>query len=92
MLRRVVAVGGRRDCRLVGQSRGIEDWKSENVGRTARQGARMVEVSRARSAARRPWTVMGSRGREMDFGTVKAVRREDRGTLRIVVLGCRELE
>ena len=52
----------------------------------------MVEVSRARSAARRPWTVMGPRGREMDFGTVKAVRREDRGTLRIVVLGCGELE
>jgi hypothetical protein len=52
----------------------------------------MVEVSRARSAARRPWTVMGPKGREIDFGTVKAVRRVDRGTLRIVVLGCGELE
>jgi hypothetical protein len=52
----------------------------------------MVEVSRARSAAKRPWTVMEPRGREMDFGTVKAVRRVDRGTLRIVVFGCGELE
>jgi hypothetical protein len=33
--RSLVAVGGRRDCKVGSQRRGIEDWKSARVGRTA---------------------------------------------------------
>lgn len=37
---------------------------------TFRHGSRIGEVSRATSAARRPWTVMDPMGSEMLFGTV----------------------
>lgn len=54
------------------------------MGRTARHGAWLGLLSRERSAARRPCTVMLPIGLEMDFGTVRRVRRAGVGTVRIV--------
>ena len=45
------------------------------------QGSLAGVVSSDRSAARRPWTVIGSSGSEILFGTVYAVRSADRGTV-----------
>lgn len=57
------------------------------MGRTACQGVREVEVSRARKVARRLWTVVfeGGRARVIDFGRVEAVMRAERGTVRRVL-------
>jgi len=60
---------------------GIEWRKSSGEGRTAVQGARVEDVSRERSAARRPWTVMLPRGLETDLETVSGVRRALVGTV-----------
>jgi len=46
------------------------------------QGCLAEEVSSDRSAARRPWTVIGPIGSEILFGTVYAVLNADRGTVK----------
>jgi len=49
----LAAWGGRSSCRDGGQRRGMESSNVSWVGRTACHGARIVEVSRVRSVARR---------------------------------------
>ena len=60
---------------------GIDTSKSSLVGRTARHGARISDVSIASSAARRPWTVIVPMGLDMLLGTVWTVRRAETGTV-----------
>jgi hypothetical protein len=49
----------------------MENWKSVSVGRTACHGARVGEVLRIRSVARRLWIVeVFGRAQDMDLGTV----------------------
>ncbi len=60
------------------------------MGRTACQGIREVEVSRARKVERRLWTVFfeGGSARVIDFGKVDAVIKAERGTVRRVLFAC----
>jgi hypothetical protein len=62
----------------------MDSLKSERLGKTALHGARVSDVSKASSAARRPWTVILPIGLEIDFGTVRRVRRAVVGTFRRV--------
>jgi hypothetical protein len=56
-------------------------WKEIHVGRTAFHGEMLGLGERQRSAARRPWTVMGLRAEDREAGTVSTVRRADFGTV-----------
>lgn len=60
----------------------MESWKSWLEGRTFCHGNLVSLVSRDRSAARRPWTVILPRGSEMVRGTVRGVRRALVGTVK----------
>ena len=82
--RRAWAAVGRRDWRRKSQRKGMDSVNDSGVGRTARQAERVGDVSRKMEAARRPWTVMVPMGAEMDFGTVKRVRRAEVGTVRMI--------
>ena len=84
MWRREAEAVGSKAWSLASQRNGIDCLKSPALGKTARHAARVELVSRARSAARRPWTVIVPMGLTMVFGTVRSVRRADVGTVRIV--------
>ena len=58
--------------------------KSFTLGRTDLQQALLSELSRANSAAKTPWTLILPMGLEIDFGTVRIVRRAVVGTVRSV--------